>query len=49
MTKVILGGYAGKILRINLSNGDISSEVLDERLARRYLADKVAYELEEPP
>ena len=37
MEKEAPGGYAGKILRVNLTEGNISSEVLDERTARRYL------------
>jgi aldehyde:ferredoxin oxidoreductase len=46
-------GYNGKILRVNLSSGDITSEVLDPLFCRRYLggAGFVAYYLwkELPP
>ena len=31
------GGYAGKILRINLSNGSVSEEAIDNTFCRRYL------------
>jgi len=42
-----VGGYAGKILRINLSGRSVSSEPLDEKMARRYLggAGFIAYYL----
>jgi len=46
-------GYAGKILRVNLSTGDISVEERDERFCRRYLGSTglIAYTLlkEVPP
>jgi aldehyde:ferredoxin oxidoreductase len=47
MAKVAQGGYAGKILRINLSGRSVSSEPLDEKMARRYLggAGFIAYYL----
>jgi aldehyde:ferredoxin oxidoreductase len=32
MEKVAPGGYAGKILRVNLTERNISSEALDERM-----------------
>ena len=33
-------GYGGKILRINLSNGKITTEPLPEKLVRDYLGGR---------
>ncbi len=32
-----IGGYAGKTLRINLTDGKVSEEVYDEAFLRKYL------------
>jgi aldehyde:ferredoxin oxidoreductase len=32
-----MNGYAGKILRVNLSKGEVSTEPLPEKLARDYI------------
>jgi len=50
---VIKGGYNGKILRVNLSNGDIQTEPLDETIAHKFLGGrgygvKILYD-ENPP
>ncbi len=47
MAKDIPGGYNGKILRVNLSNGSITNEKLDPMFCRRYIggAGFVAYYL----
>ncbi len=37
MAKQIPGGYNGKILRINLSNNTISTEIIDDLFCRKYL------------
>jgi aldehyde:ferredoxin oxidoreductase len=37
MTKKIIGGYNGKILRVNLSENAINTETLDELFCRRYI------------
>ena len=43
----ISGGYNGKILRVNLSNNNISVEEIEESFCRKYLggAGFVAYYL----
>ncbi len=33
----MLNGYAGKNLRVDLSNGDIDEDMLDEKIARQYI------------
>lgn len=33
------GGYAGKILRVNLTLGEVTKEPLDEEMARKYLGE----------
>lgn len=47
ITSDFIGGYNGKILRINLSNGNITDERIDEDFCRMYLggAGFVAYYL----
>ena len=37
MTKTHLGGYNGKILRVNLSAGTVKSEAIDEAFCRKYI------------
>ncbi|MDD4877305.1 MAG: aldehyde ferredoxin oxidoreductase N-terminal domain-containing protein, partial [Dehalococcoidales bacterium] len=47
MAKQLLGGYAGKILRVNLSTNTTSVEKLDEKFCRKYIggAGFIAYYL----
>jgi len=33
----MVGGYMGKILRVNLTTGKISEEAIDEELARKFI------------
>ena len=43
----IVNGYAGKILRVNLTNNNITTEEIDESFCRKYLggAGFIAYYL----
>ena len=35
-----MGGYCGKILRINLTAGKVSTEPLNQELARQYIGGR---------
>src|SRR4030065_2791355 len=36
----MIGGYIGKILRVDLSSGKLSEESIDENIARKFLGGK---------
>ncbi len=49
----MLGGYMGKILRVNLSTGKVSTEPIDEQIAKEYIgargyAAKIFYDEVDP-
>ena len=52
MTEKVIGGYSGKILRVNLHHEKISEESLDNEALRKYLGGAgmgVKYLYEEVP